>query len=122
MATPLSLADRIKPKDPKGVHAHTRAWTLFIRDHRDEILKNAEVLTLSYDDMEQYRYRLYSYLTELRPRYDTELLWLVLWINELHTEQDFNNISTLILPREQHIKTLNSSFRSAMSKLEKEST
>lgn len=116
MAQP-ALIDRL--------HAHRttifpteKEWIQFVKDHRDQILENSNHIFIDFNDQNTYRYRLYSYLVDTNN--DPELLWIVLWLNQLDTEMDFDRVTELYLPSVAHLLTLWQSYRSFRAKFNKE--
>lgn len=115
---PLELTKRIQDRRTP-YYSQDVEWVLFVKDHRSEILKNSAQYFITYNDQNTYKYRLYSYLVETN--INVELLWIILWLNQLDTEMDFVNVDSLFIPSDKYIGELYQQYRSCKSKFNKES-
>lgn len=85
-------------------------WVLFVKDHRDELVANATRRQFSSDLMNTVRYDLRRYLRRIQ--YPEALDWVVLYINDIQTEADFNDLNELLLPSQNQISNLRNFFLS----------
>ena len=91
-----------------------REFILFLKDHRSVILKESTIQTLDASDNQLYRYRPKDYLKSIN--YDVNFEWYVLWINQIKTIAEFNNIDYLYLPNINTISNLYTIYRNYKSK------
>jgi hypothetical protein len=117
MAT--TLAQRLESTRKLKIAPDDKEWIQFMKDHREHILEKSSSILIDYNDQNTYRYRLFSYLVETS--HTVDLLWIILWLNQLDTEMDFNNVRELYIPDYTHISELYQTYRSFRAKYNKES-
>ena len=89
-------------------------WVLFCQDHRNDIISNSEILEIPDDDRWRYRYRIFDYLKDLG--YDTNLTWLVYYINQIDlTQQVLGEDRMLYIPDLKYIRKMIQSYNSFKS-------
>ena len=84
------------------------AWVQFVRDHHETIRAQALLIPISLEDQMKYQYRLREFLKD--KGYDAELDWMVMWLNQIPSGQDFTGISNLIIPPLTMISELRSKY------------
>lgn len=84
------------------------AWVQFVRDHHETIRAQALLIPISLEDQMKYQYRLREFLKD--KGYDVELDWMVMWLNQIPSGQDFTGISNLIIPPLTMISELRSKY------------
>lgn len=80
------------------------SWFLFIQDLLPDIRKRSTTIELSAYQKNIYRYRLMELLLDLR--LNKAMLPIVLWLNGLRSEQEFNDIELLVIPDAGYLQTL----------------
>lgn len=80
-------------------------WVLYVRDHRQNLLKSAKLIYLNDDLRERYRYRLDMFLGDglvFHQRYH----WVVAEVNGLCGSIEFDNLPVLYVPSQEAIEDL----------------
>lgn len=114
----MSLVDWIKKNYANYNLSDTNSeWRLFIKDHRQLIVENSSTYLLDADDNELYRFRPKEFLKA--NNIDPDIFWIVLWINQIYNEIEFNNIKELLIPRVEYIKSLYEQYRSFKANLQR---
>lgn len=90
-------------------------WYRFIDDHRDYILANSDLRTISPSYMQSVRYNLRSYLRNIG--FPPNCAWIVQLINDMPNDVLFNsaNVSSLYVPPFSLIQTLYTSYMTTKS-------
>lgn len=83
-------------------------WELFIKDHRRHILERSTIIYLTNDLMTRYEYHLRWFLED--NRIDTNMYWIIMYINNIKMESEFVNIDRLYIPDINQIKELRKQF------------
>ena len=94
-------------------------WKLFVKDHRKQLIATATTHVLSADEIELFRFRPNEYLNSINLTED--LTWIVLWLNQLNSPENFYNIRELIIPNYAYVNSLRETYRSVKSNLDKAS-
>ena len=94
------------------------AWVQYLQDHYRYLKSAATWQPVTDEQMEMYRYRLRDFLLEVA-RYETSLLWYVLWLNQWHTESDFEQVSGFWLPPVDIIRDLRRLYLTEQTKLQR---
>jgi len=89
-------------------------FILFLKDHRSTILSESTVRMLGPTENQLFRYRPKDYLRSIN--YDEQFDWYVLWLNQIKTVAEFNNIDYLYIPNPDTISSLYSIYRNYKSK------
>lgn len=114
----MSLVDWIKKNYASYNLSDTDSeWRLFIKDHRQLIIKNSNMCFLDADDNELFRFRPKEFLEH--NKIDPDILWIVLWINQIYNEIEFNNIKELFIPKIEYINSLYEQYRSFKANLQR---
>jgi hypothetical protein len=87
-----------------------KEYVLYLFDHYKEMLANSEKRIITIDEQAEYKYRLRMYLKFIQ--YPHQFTWYILWLNDLDTEFNFVNVSSLMLPKQNYIEnTLWTTFK-----------
>jgi hypothetical protein len=104
----MSLSDLLeKAIDPHG--DDQGPWRQFVLDHLDWIAVRSKSYLPSDVLMYQYRYDLVRYLKEARSR-KTDIAWIVLLLNDIPSDFDFEEPQSLIIPSDELIQSLRGLF------------
>lgn len=102
-----------------GTYQNTSlAWMQYLQDHYRYLKSAATWQSVTDEQMEMYRYRLRDFLLEV-VRYETSLLWYVLWLNQWHAESDFEQVSGFWLPPVDIIRDLRRLYLTEQTKLQR---
>ena len=99
----MALHPLIKDYD-ESIGDTSYSWFLFIQDLLPDIRKQSTTIELSAYQKNIYRYRLMELLLDLR--LNKAMLPIVLWLNGLRSEQEFNDIELLVIPDAGYLQTL----------------
>ena len=89
-------------------------WVQFIRDHFRIIRSTATNVELDVYQHNSMQYRLSEWLdTELH--YPYSVTWIVLLINQLKSEEEFRNLTTILIPEMGVITKLYREFKNLRS-------
>jgi hypothetical protein len=91
-----------------GLDDTDEEWELFIKDHRKHILERSTVVFLTNELMTRYEYHLRWFLED--NRIETDMYWIIMYINNIKMESEFFNIDRLYIPDINHIKELRKQF------------
>lgn len=91
-----------------GLDDTDEEWELFIKDHRKHILEKSTVVFLTNELMTRYEYHLRWFLED--NRIETDMYWIIMYINNIKMESEFFNIDRLYIPDINHIKELRKQF------------
>lgn len=114
-----SLVNDMTKEDFNIYGASDGDWVRFIADHRRNIIETASTHLIDNDDKNRFKYSLFEYLQE--KQIDTRIMWIVQWLNDLPSQKDFINVSSIIIPNINYIENLYRSYRSYKANLKKES-
>lgn len=103
-----TLSERLaKQSDPYS--SDDQEWVQFIKDHRVEILKKSELVSIDPDTMAMYKYRPEEFLDSLNR--SRALSWIMLWINNIRSAHHFVGLSSIAIPDRGHIDNLKRLYR-----------
>lgn len=88
----------------KGYADGSDAWRLFIQDHKQLILENSVLVTISKSTIHTYKYRIEEYLKSIG--HPITLAWIVLYINNIKSNLEFKDLDSLYIPTESYIESL----------------
>ena len=97
----MTLNDMIDKNRVLAFNCPDREFWLFMEDHRDFLLSTASKNYLTYDEQELYRYRPIEYLLTLA--YSIHAARYILWLNQIKSIMEFDNIKYLYIPNEKII-------------------
>lgn len=80
-------------------------------------LENSTTYFLDANDNDIYRFRPKEFLKD--NNIDPDILWIVLWINQIYNEIEFNNVKELIIPKIDYINSLYEQYRSFKANLQR---
>ena len=105
----VDLSRKISTKrSTDGLDDTDEEWVLFIRDHRKHILEQSTIVYLTNDLITRYEYHLRWFLED--NRIDTDMYWIIMYLNNIKSESEFFNIDRLYIPNIDHIKELRKQF------------
>ncbi len=114
-----SLAEIMIEKDFNVYGASDCDWVRFVVDHRKNIIETSITHVIDNDNKNRFKYSLFEFLQEINV--DVRFMWIIQWLNDLPSQKDFNNVSSLIIPSYTYIESLYRSYRSYKAKLKQES-
>lgn len=115
MADKPRLADRLNDYMSKYNQSYDD-WRIYIQDHKQLIIDNSIKYTISPEDMEQYLYRPELYLKEVHNIKELKYIWIFMFINELVSDMDFNQLNnTVYVPDTGYIAKLLSTFKAVIA-------
>jgi len=80
---------------------HDSEWERFVIDHRDYLLENSITRMISSAYMNQYQHNLKGYIRSIN--LDESVIWIIRFLNNLPTDREFKNISSIYIPSMQTI-------------------
>ena len=83
-------------------------WVHFVKDHLRRCRLNAVYVSIDPYQMHDMHYRLADFLRE--HNVPVEVDWLVLLLNQMDSEKDFNNLKWLFLPDMNDLQELREEF------------
>lgn len=83
-------------------------WVQFIKDHFYHIKQRSTLVELDPFKHNSLKYRMSDFLME--NNIPTEMSWIVLFINQLGSDSDFHDITTMLIPDVTDIKHLREVF------------
>lgn len=110
-----TLSDRIRSYRDK-YNNHDPAWVHYVQDHRSILLASCTARIVVASEQIMYRYRLMDYLRSIH--YDHTATWIVLYLNQLESERDFNNIDSILLPDLRTLATTYAQYKTYAANLE----
>lgn len=113
----ISLVEVLNKKS-SPTDSSDKDWVWFVYDHDYLLEETCEVRTLDYDEQEMYRFRLLEYLVDNGINHN--LMWIILHLNDLNSEQDFNRLPVIKIPSEGVVSRLYSSYMSQKTKQQSE--
>ena len=90
-------------------YATNEQWFLYIKDNKDFIISRSTLVLINPDAMNLYKYRLEEFLTDYGVNPNNA--WIVIWLNQLGSNINFNNLTELIIPSDTVIDELLEEFR-----------
>ena len=88
-------------------------WVQFVKDHYDHIKRKSTVVQLNPFRHNSLKYRLTDFLADNNiPR---EMAWIVLFINQLGSENEFCELNVLMIPDTSDIAHLRDVFDTVQS-------
>lgn len=79
-------------------------WRQYVIDHRQLILNNSTDIPVDPNLMNTYTYRIRDFLTKINT--DPAIDWIVLYINQLFTNENFVDVKKLFIPSVSFIDKL----------------
>jgi len=111
----IKLSDRLNNYISKYNQAY-EDWRIYIQDHKQLILDNSTKVIITPEDMEQYLFRPELYLKENHNIKDPKYIWIFMFINELVSDMDFNQLNTNVrIPDTSYIDKLLSIFKAVIA-------
>lgn len=106
--TPLSefLENKISKYSSKDID-----WVKYVHDHYKTIFKNSRMEHIDINEHYWKFYRIEDFLRD--KKYDPDIAWIVLYINQLSGNIDFRNLESILLPDENTISGLYTSYMQA---------
>lgn len=107
------LAEKTFQTDPSDT-----AWRQFVSDHREEIIANSTLISITPDLFNEMRYNISRFLRSqnIRPQY----AWVIPLINNISCDMEFRNIESLRVPKEGYMKDLFEDYSASRTATEKE--
>lgn len=101
MASTLSsrLIDKVQKYDNVD-----RLWVQYIKDHRYYLLTSSTKQSIPLSEMHNYRFRPREFVES--KGYSGEMTWIILWLNQIPSSEDFVGYSELIFPDQSVINQL----------------
>jgi len=91
------------------------SWVHFLKDHRNYLLSNSEIITLDPNVMNSFRYHTTQLLQEYNV--DQRMYWIVLFLNQIKGEWGVVDLDTLIIPTESAVSNLWGKYQSYKTKI-----
>lgn len=88
-------------------------WVQFVKDHFYHIKRKATLVELDPFKHNSLKYRMADFLAE--NNIPTEMAWIVLFINQLGSDNDFHDINVMLVPDVSDIKHLREVFNTIRS-------
>jgi hypothetical protein len=107
----MSLQKVLEEKQAKYIN--NNLWDVFVRDHKDEIIKNSDVLYLNDELLDRYAYKLPHLLED--NGCPLHLHKLTVMINDLLSFTSLKDKTMLFIPRDAYITSLFSLFNNSLS-------
>lgn len=85
-------------------------WVQFCKDHRSLIIRTADIVTIPVDMQARYRYSLDLWLEDYG--YNSNLMWMILWLNQIPNMINFVKIEKMIIPNEDTLMKLYNQYSS----------
>lgn len=106
-----TFADRLRSKNTtSGVSPEDTDWQLFIRDHKANLIASATIHIVEIDKLVPYLYRPSEYL-QFVVNTDPAIAWIVMFINNLATDVEFDRqVTKLLIPSYELIVNLRSTY------------
>lgn len=105
----INLSTRLRDKASNdGLDDTSIEWQLFIKDHREYILETSTIVFIDPGKMTQYEYHLRWYLED--HDISTEILWIIMYLNNIYLESEFFNIDRLYIPKLDTIRELRKKY------------
>lgn len=86
-------------------------WRIFLEDFKVELSINSKVYAFTEYLKEVYRFRTDHFLRE--HNIPADMLWLVVWINNLKSQLSLDGQDYLIIPNYNYVKELRSKYNLA---------
>lgn len=105
----LSTIDGYLNKNNDDYYPNDNEWVLFVKDHKEVILKESTTVEIDASIMNINRYSVEPFLRE--HNLPVSISWIVVWINQLDSAMNFNStIDTLVVPDHATIRRLKKSY------------
>jgi hypothetical protein len=115
---PVRLSDHLKTLKTT-YETYGAGFMTYIKDHKENIRSNGELVLIDADRMNMYQYRPGAFLRDIK-RISPGLEWIFLYINDFSSSIDFNDeIRQVYVPSETHIDNLYIQYMSALSARQK---
>lgn len=88
-------------------------WVQFVRDHYTYLRNKSTPKIMSSVDMSITKYRIHEILAEMGM--SPSVIWIVLLINQLPSENDFVDLTAILIPDMATIEQLHSTYNSIKS-------
>lgn len=98
----LSKVDKLSDSDEE--------WYRFVCDHREAIILTASTINITPNLMSVVKHNLTRFIRHINRRIDD--IWIIYYINDINTDMDFYNVSSLLIPNASFIDELYSSYTS----------
>jgi len=101
------LYERLTNKITKGkiFNNSINDWVMFIYDHKKYIKNNSDLVTITLEDKNKYKYMFKAFLRS--KKYNQRIYWIVKIINNLeYTNEEFTSRDFLFIPTESFITEL----------------
>lgn len=89
-------------------------WVQFIQDHKNYLTSKSEVIVISKNIMNLYKYRPMDFLNYLKVQYD--LCWIILYINNILDPMNFINKNFIYKPTTKTITDLKTKYNTYLKK------
>lgn len=104
-----TLSDKLNYKiSSEGLDDTDPEWILFIKDHRQQILEDSAIIYLTGSQMSRYEHKLRWFLQD--NKISTDLIWIILELNNVKMETEFVNLDKLYIPDRSMLVTLRKKF------------
>lgn len=104
-----TLSDKLNNKvSNEGLDDTDPEWQLFIKDHRKQILEESTIMYLNGSQMGRYEYHLRWFLED--NKINTDLIWIILELNNVKMETEFVNLDKLYIPDRSMLITLRKKY------------
>ena len=87
---------------------YDRDWVQFVKDHYYHIKRKSTLVELNPYKHNSFEFRVKDFLED--NHIPTEMWWIVLFVNQLGSEADFTNLTSLIIPDVSDIQSLRDSY------------
>lgn len=112
----MSITDLIQNDYPEYADTDIE-WVLFVKDHRELLLETATLVTLSIDDLYQYKYRPGAFLRKNKHPLSTK--WIFMWINMIPSDEYFGDTSEVYFVNLTELAELRRKFKTYRTTLNK---
>lgn len=93
----ITLSTKLTHKtSSEGLDDTDPEWLLFIKDHRQQILEDSTIVYLDGNTIGRYEYKLRWFLED--NKINTDLIWIILELNNVKMETEFVNLDKLYIP------------------------
>ena len=92
-------------------------WRRFIQDHRDPLMVSSVVIKIDPNIMNTFRFRPRELIGVLG--ISTDLEYIIRYLNKLETNDEWVNLTSLIIPSASAVSLLRAQYESYISEYEK---
>lgn len=104
-----TLSEKLnKRTSNEGLDDTDPEWMLFIKDHRKHILEESTIVYLTDSQIGRYEYKLRWFLED--NKIATDLIWIILELNNVKMETEFINLDKLFIPDRNFIISLRKKY------------